>query len=213
VDCVVVVGDRGVPLDAKSMSPHIFSKLFPGGSGVYEWSDISPRLETFPWVRKYRAQIMIYSLLKNIDIGILFFKNKSTGQLAQVNVPLDFQYGEELLQKAELVNRHCEDSSSEGPERLSGRVAVQNCEECRFRHLCLPGLEGGDTIVLLEDKEVENLLDRRGALEESGREYGRLDDEAKRWAKARPEPQIAMGKWLVTKKGTTRVVTTIERIP
>jgi hypothetical protein len=205
-DAVVVVDNLpvGLPLDVKSMSPHIWDGIFRKGKGVYTWEEVGQHFTTKPWLRKYCAQITIYALLKNCEHGgILVCKNKGTGALAQVNIPLDLEYGEQLLKRAERINRHVQLGTL--PDRIPWDEDV--CGKCKYLSLCLPERVGKDPLVFLEDSTVEAMIDERARLEESGKEYDKIDTRFKEWAKARPETKILIGKYLVTKKATANRTT------
>jgi len=211
VDAVFVVppDTKGYPGDVKSMSGHIWDGIFFRGKGVYDWSEVAPKFETKPWLRKYRAQVTIYCLLKNIDLGMLLCINKDTGALAQVNIPLDYGYAESLIQRADRINKHVAEETL--PNRIQWDEEV--CGRCKYLSTCLPDRVGKDPLVFLEDSSVEAMLEERAKLEDSGKEYKRIDERVKAWAKAREERQIALGTWLISKSGgPSRTVVKVERI-
>jgi CRISPR/Cas system-associated exonuclease Cas4 (RecB family) len=195
VDAVAVIDGQSYPLDVKSMSAHIWDSIFTRGKGVYQWSEVGDRFMR-PWLRKYLGQVILYCLLKETEEGMLICKNKSTGALAQVNIPLDYSYAESLIQRADRINRHV--SLGTLPDRIPWDDAC--CGKCKFLAICLPDRVGKDPLVFLEDSTVVEMLDSRARLEEAGREFKRIDEKVKDWAKARPETKIAIGPFLVEKK-------------
>lgn len=194
IDCVIYPEE--IDCDIKSMSAHIFDSIFFRGPGVYEWSEVEEGFQKKHWLRKYRGQITIYMLMTGRGKGMLLCKNKGTGALAQVNVPLDYAYGEELLQRAERVNAHVKAGTI--PDRIPWDPEV--CPSCSFYHICLPDHVGKDPLMFLEDAQVVAMLDELSELEEDGKRYVKVKEQANDWAKARPEKRICIGNWLVEKK-------------
>jgi CRISPR/Cas system-associated exonuclease Cas4 (RecB family) len=193
IDCVIHPGN--VVCDIKSMSPHIWGSIFQRGPGVYQWSEVAEKFNSKPWLRKYRAQITIYLLMKDAEMGMLLCKDKSSGALAQVDIPLDYEYGEELLKRAERVNAHVKEGTI--PERIQFDEEV--CPSCAFYHICLPERVGKDPLVFLEDAKVVEVLDDLEVASQAGQIYLELKEKATSWAKAREENKISIGHWLVEK--------------
>jgi hypothetical protein len=80
------------PIEIKSMSPFIFDM-------VYNIEDFKKK----PWTRSYLAQITLYMLMQNVDKAIFLLKNKSSGELRQITVDLDYTLGEACLSAAEKM--------------------------------------------------------------------------------------------------------------
>jgi CRISPR/Cas system-associated exonuclease Cas4 (RecB family) len=196
MDATVVVLPRVLPLDVKSMSPHIWDSIFKRGHGVYEWSEVAEVFNAKPWTAKYRGQLTLYCLLRECDEGILLCKNKTSGALAQVNIPLDYTYGEQLIQRVQAINRHVAEGTL--PERIKFDDGI--CPSCRFYAECLPDHVGRDPLIFLEDQAIEDLLAEREIHEEAADFYDAADKRFKAWAKARPEERIALKHWFVEKE-------------
>jgi len=184
------------------MNPHIWTGLFKLGAGVYRWRDVALGFGSKPWLRKYLAQVTLYSLLKGSEKSLLLCLNKSTGELAQVDVPLDYDYAEEILRRAERVNAHVDAGTL--PERIPFDDSV--CPRCPFYALCLPSHIGRAPIAFLEDDEVEWLLEERAHHAEDALAYRKLDERVKAWAKARDEERMTVGRWLIVKRPFARGV-------
>jgi hypothetical protein len=200
---------KGYPGDVKSMSGHIWSAIFFRGKGVYEWGEVAAKFDTKPWLKKYRGQVTVYCLLKNVDLGMLLCINKETGELAQVNIPLDYGYAESLIQRADRINKHVAENTL--PDRIPWDEEC--CGRCKYLSICLPDRVGKDPLVFLEDSTVTAMLEERAKLEESGREYKRLEERLKSWAKAREEGRMMVGGWLVSKSGgPARTVVKFDRV-
>lgn len=195
LDAVVLHEGQAVPFDVKSMSPHIWGSIFPE-SGVFAWAQVAEGFGKKPWLRKCAAQVQLYGLMKNVDLGILVCIDKATGLLAQVNVPLDWDYAESLIQRAVRINEHV--AAGTLPDRIP--FHEETCPRCDFFHICLPDMVGRDPLIFLEDETVEEILHERSLVVAQAKEYDRLDKRAKDWAKARAEKKIQIGRFLVEKK-------------
>jgi hypothetical protein len=196
MDAVVIVGGKVLPIDVKSMSPHIWDSIFRRGRGVYQWSEVADGFNAKSWTVKYRGQITLYCLLRDCDDGILLCKNKTSGALAQVNIPLDYSYGEELLIRADTINRHVAEGTL--PDRIKFDDGI--CPGCKFYAECLPDQIGKDPLVFLDDQQIEDLLREREIHEEAAGFYEAADKRFKAWAKAREEMKIALKHWLIEKE-------------
>lgn len=124
------------PTEFKSCSPFTFDKLFT-------FDDM--REHRMPWVRKWPAQLTIYMLLTNSPTGIFLLRNKVSGKYRQIDVPLDYEYAETLIKRAELVtdavNRYKSAQSDAErvaalPDRIPFDPAV--CEGCDHYQVCIP---------------------------------------------------------------------------
>jgi len=151
VDCVFAKNGMAIPTDTKSMDPNIFRGIFPDAPRQYLWIEVEEKFQSKPWLKKYFAQIQLYMLFKNCEIGIFVFKNKSSGALAQVNLELDYDYTESLVKKAEAVNKHVKD------ETLPDRIPFKNdvCRRCKFADLCCPDMIAQSEFATVSDDELE----------------------------------------------------------
>jgi len=203
LDAVVVHEGESIPLDVKSMSPHIWDSIFRRGPGVYPWEEVREAFQKKPWLRKYLGQITLYELFKSVDRGILLAVNKGTGALAQVNVDLDYDYGEFLLRRAERINGHV--AAGTIPDRIPFDDEI--CPRCAHYTTCLPDHVGREPIAFLDNSIVERLLEERERNEDARKVFEAADERVKKWAKARTEAKWAIGPWLLEKKvdgrGTT----------
>jgi len=141
-----------VPVEIKSMHPNIFG-------GIYSLEDFKKK----PWTRAYLAQITLYMLMNNIDIGLFILKNKSSGQLKQLIVNLDYELGEKCIQAAEQINQHVKARTL--PDRCKDRDV---CKECPFNHICLPDLNFGQEIEIGDDPSFESKVKEYLEIKEAG---------------------------------------------
>lgn len=147
-------------IDIKTSNPNIFSRIYDVAS-----------LDNYSWTKKYIAQLMLYALAHNLEHCFILFVNKSNlYDMKMVDFPLDMGYAESLLQKAAEVNLaiDCE----EPPKKLN---QPDNCTRCEFSALCMPELKLGEGFEMTESPELAELLEERKALQESKKEYDRVE--------------------------------------
>jgi CRISPR/Cas system-associated exonuclease Cas4 (RecB family) len=194
VDAKILINGESIPLEIKSTSPFIFQQ-------INSLSDI--RNHKYHYIRAYYAQMNLYLLLSGDEWGILLLKNKNTGQLKQIIVELDYEYAEELIQKADRINLHVAQGTL--PDRMEYNEDI--CPNCSFFMLCLPheALQAGAS--LLDDPELEAMLNRREQLKPFVDEYKEIDKAVKEQIKAAlgEKGEAVIGTdWYVTVKQRTR---------
>lgn len=168
IDGKIVDDGVAVPLEIKSMSPNIFS-------GIKTLEDFKKK----PWTRAYLAQITLYMLMQNCDKAIFLLKNKSTGELKQVDVSLDYELGEACLRTATQINEHVKNKTL--PDRITDREV---CKNCRFKLLCLPEISFGEELKIEQDPEFESRIKRYLELKENSAECDKVYEVIKDRAKA-----------------------------
>jgi CRISPR/Cas system-associated exonuclease Cas4 (RecB family) len=181
------------PVDVKTMSPHIYDSIFKRGPGVYPWEEVREGFTKKPWLRKYSGQLTLYMLMTNTEAGLLLCLNKSTGMVSQVNLELDYEYGEELLRRAEQINEHVD--SSTVPERIPYDDSV--CPRCAYYHICLPEQVDHDPIQFISNDEVLQLLETRDGARDQHLDYDRADKRVKSWAKAQGVSRLCVGPFVL----------------
>lgn len=197
VDGKYVEDGIAFPIEVKSMSPFIFDT-------VYTIEDFRKK----PWTRAYLAQITLYMLMQNVDKAIFILKNKSSGELRQITVDLDYELGEACISACEGINSHI--AASTLPDRISDLVT---CRECPFKMVCLPGTDFGQELKIKDDPEFEKKIDRYLDLKPDELECGKIWDGIKAQAKAEVGSagvlNIMVGKYVLTgktdAKGTLRI--------
>lgn len=194
LDGKIQVNGSLIPFEFKSMSPWIWQK-------VNRLDDLHEAKQ--PWLRKYPGQIMLYNLLANSERGLLVLKNKVTGRLKDIEVPLNYDYAESLLQKAERVNAHVKAGTT--PEPIPWDESI--CGSCKFAHICLPEAKR-EALEFMAFPELEEKLKRRAELEAAKKEYEGLDKEVKDAVKGRQK--VVIGDFLITGKEQTRKEYTVK---
>ena len=180
---------EAAPIETKSMSPHIWERVNTLDDLLY--SDK-------PWLQKYPAQIQLYLLLANAERGFLILKNKSTGELKEIEVRLDLTYAESILKKLERVNAHV--AAGTVPPAIPYDEDV--CDRCPFfQTTCLVEVRR-TALELSDDSELAEKLQRRETLKDAAKEYDTLDKEIKTAVKGLEK--VACGNFLILGKEVSR---------
>lgn len=172
------------PLEIKSMNPFTFKQ-------IHSAQDILQSKK--PYIRAYAAQMQVYLLLSNSERGVFIFKDKSSGQLKEIWMDLDFEFAESLVQRCERINAHVANGTT--PEPIPWNEDI--CGRCAYAHICLPEAKR-EAIDLTDNPELEQKLIRRQALDPLRKEYADLDDEVK--GMVREKPKVLCGDFLITGK-------------
>lgn len=156
----------GFPIlaESKSMSGNTWPRL-------NTWEDARDGHGSLWYARYWYAQVTAYCLLEAVEAGALILKNKQTGQIKVVPVPLDYEFAERLMRKSEAVRdavavfrAHVESGAT--PEAAREEAAPPHvddpteCDGCEFfGRVCQPPSFSGqaDVVVdadLLEQAEV-----------------------------------------------------------
>lgn len=183
IDGMIILDGEAVPLEIKSASPFAFDS-------INTVEDISRH--KYPYMRRYLSQVTLYCLLSNKERAVILFKNKSTGALKEIWVPLDYDLGEILLKRAESINAHV--AAGTVPDPIQYNEAL--CGECPYGHICLPPVDGRE--VEIDDGPLAELLDRLDALKPATKEYQEIDGQIKKIVEGRDK--VLAGVWLVTGK-------------
>jgi hypothetical protein len=172
--------------DIKTMSPNIYPQI-----------NCYADLARYPWTRGYRGQLMLYALAHNLELCVLLLCNKGNlYDMKFVEFPIDMEYLEGLLQKAETVN-----VSIECNEPPAGVNDPAICQRCQWFSYCAPDLTIGSDTQFLDNAELESILDRMEELTPQADEYSDL--EKTRDAMLRKGQNCFIGNWLITWKETS----------
>ena len=191
IDGALIVEGKAVPVEIKSSAPSSFD-------AIHCFEDLKKK----SWLRSYMCQISLYMLFKNIDQGIMLFKNKSTGQLKQINVQLDYELAEACIKAAETINKHIADKTL--PDRITNR---ETCRDCPFKLTCLPEINFGTELKIADDPEFEKRINRWAELKDAETEC----EEAWKVIRSRAEAtatkgelKMLIGKWQLSGKADSR---------
>lgn len=181
-------------LEIKSMGERIWASVARRGPGLYQWQDVARALERRPWLRRYKSQVQLYMWMLNThqmacEDALILAVNKSTGELAQIHVPLDLDYLDGLLKRARRVNEFV--ASGAYPDRIPYDPEV--CGRCDWLAICRPETVGKDPLLFLEKAEIQKALTVCWETETPYRAYSSASKKIKAWAKAIADEEASKG--------------------
>ncbi len=159
------------------------------------------------YMRKYPYQLTAYLLMDaKYEKGCFVFKNKSSGKLKTIWVPLDYEMGEVIIKRCEAVNKHI---AEETPIHDIPLIDYDEmvCGECDFLHLCLPDVKR-EALKIDDDPELIEKLVRWDELKASYAEYQALDKDIK--GKVKDVEKAVCGDYLITGSLVQRKGFTVE---
>jgi len=186
IDGKALIDGAVYPFDVKSSSPYVFKSI----------NTINDLLNgKYGYLRKYPTQLNLYLLMGEHSRGFFLFKDKVSGAYKEIWMDVDYDLGEETLQRAEAINRHVADGTL--PEPINEPMW---CDTCGYAHICLPEQIGRD--VEIDTTELAEWLDKLESLKPAVREYEEIDEMVKRTVVGREK--ILAGEWFVTGKWQER---------
>lgn len=150
------------------------------------------------YYRKWYGQMQVYLLVFGYEKGLFFLKKKTAKQIRVIQVPLDYEYAEGLLKKAEAVNAAIKTASP--PPHIQNPVECRKCPF--FAKVCNPPMEFGDGIVNIEDAELAAKLTEREVLAAARAKYEKVDKDIK--TRFREIPNAICGDFHIS--GKERIV-------
>lgn len=181
IDGKIIIDGKAYPLEIKSASPFAFDSINSA-------DDI--RNHKYHYMRKYISQLTLYLLLDNKERGVLIFKNKSTGQLKEIWIDLDYDLGESLLQKAASVNKHVQEGTIPPPIDYDEKI----CGDCPFQHICTPDRIGQE-VQVDHDETLAELLKKYEELKPFAKQYKEVDEAISEKVKGRAK--ILIGDFFI----------------
>lgn len=180
-----------LPVEIKGISPFEFDKL----NSV---DDFLKSKKT--WIQGYPAQLFIYMLKFGKEKGFFALTNKLTGETKFVEVPLDYDYGEKILSKAERIYKHL---AEDNPPPACDDIAY--CENCPLAHICGECRRKPTDIDI--DDELDELINRKQELAEAKKEYEEVDKQIK--AKVGDREKVITGQYLIERKSFVKKAFTV----
>ena len=170
-------------IDIKTMSPNVYVR-------VESYDDLA----RYPWTRKYRGQLMLYSLAHDMDRCFLLLVNKSNlFDMRLIEFPVDMEYCDGLLARAKAVNEAI--TAGTAP---AGVNDPDECSRCQFMSLCQPELASKGNLTFAENEELVGILDRLEQLGPAGAEIKELEDARDKLLTKGQD--IVCGDWIITWK-------------
>lgn len=161
-------GDKiKIPFEHKTCSPTAFNSIFS-----HKLKGESLTKSRYPWVKKYPGQLTAYNLMDESEYGMYFFFQKVSGDYFFWLVPLDYEYGEQLLQRADRVNEFVADKFIPKSEYKD------ICPVCDYALTwCFPDRRFGPGFDLIESDELEAKVARFKELDQYVAERNALQKE------------------------------------
>ena len=161
---------------------------------INDWKDFLKSKSYWLW--KYPAQIQLYLYMRAEEKGFFYLKSVPQFKPKFLWVELDFEYVEELLQKAERVWTCIQ--KKELPKRIEKE---EICKYCDFAHICLPEITT-TPLEFSKNNEIEEIIDRLEELAPLIEEYKELDEKLKKLIEGKEK--LVAGKYLITGKWVER---------
>lgn len=155
------LGDYNIPFEIKTCSPNVFRSVRD-----HREQRLSLTRSKFSWIRKYPGQLQVYMLQMGVEWGLWFFFDVVSGDYFFWLIPLDLEYSEVLLQRAERANKNVKEATIPKPEYKD------ICDKCDFALCyCYPDKDFGPGWDLVVDDDLEARVKRFISLDKDYREY------------------------------------------
>lgn len=193
IDGKIKIDDKRYPLEIKTMNEHKWEK-------INSIADI--KNDGAHYVRAYYDQMQVYLLMDNSDTGVILIKNKQSGRLKMIEIPLDYTYAEALLKKIERINALVEKLSKikDAEKRMAGypdRIPdLDVCQYCAFKSTCLPD-QHFDALNLISQDEVLALLEKRELVKGNAKEFEIVNEKLKTYWQGLDKGQYLIGDFTV----------------
>lgn len=180
-----------LPVEIKGISPFEFDKL----------NSVDDFLKSKrPYIKGYPAQLFVYMLHFGKEKGFFALTNKLTGETKFIDVPFDYELGEQYLAKAERIYKCLAENTL--PDTCED---ISQCEGCSLAHLC-GDMRRIPTDIELDD-ELGDLCKRKEELAAAKKEYEDVDKQIK--AKVGEREKVIAGDFLITRKGFVKKAYTV----
>ena len=189
IDGKLLIDGVAIPMEVKSSSPYVFKT-------IETIEDM--KHHKYHYMRKYISQLTLYLLMGNQERGVFLFVNKSTGEVKDIWLDLDYALGEQLLQKAETINHHIAEGTLPEPMAYDEDI----CTDCPYAHICMPERIGKE-VELVDDDELLGLLARYEELKPLAKDFKEVDEHIKKLINGRDK--LLVGDWFITGKWLERV--------
>lgn len=180
-----------LPVEIKGISPFEYDKL----------NSVDDFLKSKrSYIKGYPAQLFVYMLHFGKEKGFFALTNKLTGETKFIEVPFDYELGEQYLSKAERVYKAL--ASDEIPEACED---LATCENCPMAHIC--GLQRRVPTDVDLDDELDDLINRKQELAAAKKEYEEVDAEIKK--KIGEREKVLTGHYLIERKSFVKKAFTV----
>jgi CRISPR/Cas system-associated exonuclease Cas4 (RecB family) len=146
------------------------------------------------WLRQVPAQLTLYMLGTNTPAAVLVMVDKKGAEIYPLPVELDYDYGESLLKKAELVYEHL--AVEIPPDRIEYSSVM--CGNCDFRHICQPLDPTLDDEGCVLDPWIVNLAEMHEFTKPASQAHDKAKEELKAVYKAVGRETLYIGPLKIT---------------
>jgi len=170
------------PVDIKTMDPNTFRQI-----------NAPEDLDRKPYMRRYPAQVMIYELASNFEIGWLLLVNKTNiYDYKLLPIPMDYAYAESLIQKADAVNKHL--AAKTLPEQLN---RTEDCQRCPYKAYCCPSCSTGGNLSLLDNDALAEVLMELSELDEAKSNIAYFEKQRDKLLEEHKGKDIICGEFII----------------
>jgi hypothetical protein len=159
------------PLEYKTMIKWVWEKL--------SYETLTAQSDDL-FFNKYYGQHTTYMILANKEWGLFLSKVLPGGLIKPIWIKLDYQYGEELLQKSETVMQAV---SKQNPELCPILNDGNVCQSCEYYQFCLPNIIREMPQISIDAYLISLLEERQDMLlagvKDKYKEYDSVDKEIK----------------------------------
>lgn len=187
--------DRAVPMEVKGLNPFTAEKL-------ETIEDI--KNNKAGWVRKYYAQLQSYLWLEKKahphladPHGIFVLLNKVSGEIVFIDCAFDGAFAATLITKVEAVRDAVHANTP------PSRHQTSECTRCPFAHVCLPDVNFGEAVQVVDEPELIEAIRRREELRKAHSDYLAADRAFKALMPEKPGETI-VGPYAVIGEERTR---------
>lgn len=161
IDGKIIYNGVPIPYEIKSMQDYSFQQI----NSIEDF-------ENSPLHRKYIKQLQLYMYGNEIEVGMFIISNFR--QIKVIPITLNYELCEQIIQQLERAWEYVK--KKEYPEPITYNPKI--CDWCQFEFLC-PHYKENTPAELIENKEMEELLQRRAELEEAYKNYKQIDEQIK----------------------------------
>ena len=161
IDGKIVYKGLKIPYEIKSMNDYSFQQL-----------NTIEDFEKSPLHRKYIKQLQLYLIGNEIEVGMFIISNFR--QIKLIPVYLDYGLCEQITQQLESAWEFVKQKKYPDPITYNPKI----CDWCPWEFLCTKQVTNKPA-ELINNKELEELLERRFELEQSAKEFKEIDERIK----------------------------------
>lgn len=161
IDGKIVYNGLAIPYEIKSMNDYSFQQL-----------NTIEDFEKSPLHRKYIKQLQLYMYGNEIEVGMFIISNFR--QIKVIPVYLNYELCEQIIQQLEKAWDFVQKKKYPDPISYNPKI----CDWCPWEFLC------NKTTVnkpaeFINNKELEDMLERRFQLEPAAKEFKEIDEQIK----------------------------------